>query len=377
MDNCINPSVDLHNLTSVSSHSTPIQSNTNIDTEDCNEKQIGHLEELSDSEYFEPEPEPSTDEKPQCKFNPDYELISEHDSQLSVLENKSNEEIKDTRTYFEPDPESWGTSNPFMDDLSTTDADNFFKHQKTDLIKKTELSDSKIADLTDKDSLINEELKTDFREGSEDESVVSGIETDKSKLRKNNTVEDFETEADKSELKQRKKSRAPPPPSRLNLSTDQADSSIDTEHELSKEPEKVDSFFPTSLNISEDRPTEDGHIFYRSPGFDESLILSSPSSYPSVTPEIRLQRSLSPLLQQSSQLIKEKPVPFQHPTKVLTHSQGISRLRTYSNEDDSNDPTEGGNTTEHLEPSSLSKCPHCTIHSWLPHSPSCPKLKKK
>ncbi len=24
-----------------------------------------------------------------------------------------------------------------------------------------------------------------------------------------------------------------------------------------------------------------------------------------------------------------------------------------------------------------SKCPHCTIHSWLPHSPHCQKVKKK
>ena len=368
MANCIDPCVDLHNLTSVSSYSLPIQSSTNIGTEGCNEKQIRPSEEISDSEYFEPENEPSTDEKPQFKSDPDDGLIFEHDSQLSDFEYKSNEEIKDTRTYSEPDPESWGNSNPFIDDLSQTDTDNLFKHQKTDLITKIEFSDSKNADLTTiEDSLINKELKTDFSEVFK-ESLVTTVETEKS---------DFEVEEEKSELKQRKKSRAPPPPTGLYLSTGQVGSNDDIGHELTKEPEKVDFYSPIVSNISEDRSTEDGHIFYRSPGFDESLLLSSPSSYPSVTPEIRLQRSLSPLLQQSSQLIKEKPVPFQHPTKVLNHSQGISRLRPYSNEDDFIDSTEGGNTTENLESSSLSKCPHCTIHSWLPHSPSCPKLKKK
>ena len=27
--------------------------------------------------------------------------------------------------------------------------------------------------------------------------------------------------------------------------------------------------------------------------------------------------------------------------------------------------------------SSPSKCPHCTIHSWLPHSPQCPKWNNR
>ena len=142
-----------------------------------------------------------------------------------------------------------------------------------------------------------------------------------------------------------------------------------------------------------------GTVLYRSPGYPG--ISRSP-----LTPDIRLQRSLSPLLDQSADsqlvrepppsqtdqlIIREKPVPFPtptfssedvrqktaSPTRIITTSrEGITRLRTYvtAPEDQPEDEVAGH------EPGAsgpASKCPHCTIHTWLPHSPSCPKIKKK
>ena len=83
------------------------------------------------------------------------------------------------------------------------------------------------------------------------------------------------------------------------------------------------------------------------------------------------------------QPIKESILPFPT-TKILTQSPstGITRLRKYDcMEDDPaatlatppTDPTVPplSARAEYLPTASSSKCPHCTIHNWLPHSPGC------
>jgi len=219
-------------------------------------------------------------------------------------------------------------------------------------------------------------------------------------------------------IKSAKKTRAPQPPldetnpflvksesvHSMQSLLSQSDSSMGSEQ---TKPSSKD--FLARLNRNDGGG--EGAVLYRSPGYPG--ITESP-----LTPDIRLQRSLSPLLgyQQfpsdqlmiqekqvpfpnptnpsSDQLIQEKPVPFpnptnpscdqliqekpvafSNPTKIITTSRtGITRLRRYTNEADSDEPQRVPAPEDEGAPS---RCPHCDIHSWLPHSPSCPKLKKK
>jgi len=135
--------------------------------------------------------------------------------------------------------------------------------------------------------------------------------------------------------------------------------------------------------------SEEGHILYQSPGYSTNLELNNPTSYPALatdrpmSPELRLKRSLSPLTEPIPEQIKEKPVPLSYPTKVITNAQGITRIRTYSTDKDTIQSKEDTDLAgiavpvEDTTASASSRCPHCTIHNWLPHSPQCPKLKKK
>merc|ERR1719300_1958242 len=138
-----------------------------------------------------------------------------------------------------------------------------------------------------------------------------------------------------------------------------------------------------SLESEED---DTGTILYRSPG------------YPTISSELP---------------IKERPVPFSS-TRIFTHSPmtGITRLRRYDVEEEEQsgkrmvqeeprarklfveEPNIGKFTGENLKEkrftleekisksppvpppraeylgnSQSSRCPHCTIHTWLPHSP--------
>ena len=182
-------------------------------------------------------------------------------------------------------------------------------------------------------------------------------------------------------IKSAKKTRAPQPPldetnpflvksesvHSMQSLLSQSDSSMGSEQ---TKPSSKDFLARINRNDGGD----EGAVLYRSPGYPG--ITESP-----LTPDIRLQRSLSPLLgyQQfpSDQLmIQEKQVPFPNPTKIITTSRtGITRLRRYTNEADSDEPQVVPGAPE--DEGAPSRCPHCDIHSWLPHSPSCPKLKKK
>lgn len=188
-----------------------------------------------------------------------------------------------------------------------------------------------------------------------------------------------------------KKARAPPPPvvsrSESSQSVRNTDGPLESLTSLVRKPE--DFIERISRNPIDE---ESSKVLYQSPGFNDKLSLANPSHYPSLanspplSPESRLKRNMA--LLSPEPLIKETPVPFQTPTKVLTYSprQGITRLRTYANTEESPsreasklDVASGDVTRveESGEPSTASRCPHCTIHNWLPHSPSCPKIKKK
>jgi len=107
----------------------------------------------------------------------------------------------------------------------------------------------------------------------------------------------------------------------------------------------------SSLDIpNNNKDEDDGRVLYQSPG------------YPSLSTN-------------SWQPIKEKSPPFST-TRMITQSPntGLTRIRKYqSDEDDIQGATTPPpvTTTDNLVTPISSKCPHCTIHTWLPHSPGC------
>ena len=121
------------------------------------------------------------------------------------------------------------------------------------------------------------------------------------------------------------------------------------------------------LELSEDDKDE-GKVLYQSPVY--------PTLYTTLKDDLA-----------DAQPINERILPFPI-TKILTHSPstGITRLRKYDCMED--DPahilaTPPTNPTvpplspraEYLGTTSSRKCPHCTIHNWLPHSPGCSNKK--
>jgi len=175
---------------------------------------------------------------------------------------------------------------------------------------------------------------------------------------------------------------------RLNLSL----VSSKEEHGVGVEAQRRSGERTGATPLLESEEDDTGTILYRSPG------------YPTISSELP---------------IKERPVPFSS-TRIFTHSPmtGITRLRRYDVEEEEQsgkslfqeeprarklfveEPTIGKFTGENLKEkkftleekisksppvpppraeylgnSQSSRCPHCTIHTWLPHSPGCSNKK--
>ena len=139
--------------------------------------------------------------------------------------------------------------------------------------------------------------------------------------------------------------------------------------------------------VRTDQEEEEGKVFYRSPGY------SAPRSRTVVqisSPDPPIQEKVSPFTQPEDDerrtRMRREEIRSPSPTRIFTSSGGITRLRTYSPpplEDSAPLPSSPlpprsellGSSTR--SPEGQSRCPHCTIHAWLPHSPSCANKNAK
>ena len=130
---------------------------------------------------------------------------------------------------------------------------------------------------------------------------------------------------------------------------------------------------------------EDSQVFYRSPGYPappRSRSITQISSSAAVLPEQPIREKVTRTEEvEEERLVRRRreEIPTSpSATRIFTSSGGITRLRTYS-------PPPVDESSSSLAPSSpgllprseaLPRCPHCTIHAWLPHSPGCPNKSK-
>ena len=245
----------------------------------------------------------------------------------------------------------------------------------------------------------------DANEGVDDEHIYEDIDdlrtrTSQMKLRQLEDASKDETGSDESLSKPKsgKKSRAPLPPGissslSSSLSSSPGVSSFaGSNSNLVQPDERIRHLTPVRMFEEEEgeKKEEGGQVFYRSPGYP------APPRSRSIT-----QISTSANTTLPEQPIKEKVTPFTRteevgeeerfvrrrreeiptspsPTRIFTSSGGITRLRTYS-------PPPVDESSSSMTPSSpgllprsetLPRCPHCTIHAWLPHSPGCANKSK-
>merc|ERR1719234_61671 len=196
-----------------------------------------------------------------------------------------------------------------------------------------------------------------------------------------------------SKPKSGKKSRAPLPPGvSSSLSSSPAVSSfVGSSLNLVQPEERIRHLTP--VRMSEE---EDGQVFYRSPGYpapprSRSITQISTSAPTTTLPDDQpIKETVTPFTGGTEGVVEEEEeryvrrrreeVPTSPSlTRVFTSSGGITRLRTYS------PPPVDDESSSSLTPSSpgllprsetMPRCPHCTIHAWLPHSPGCPNKSK-
>ena len=302
---------------------------------------VEDLNDVSDTEFFDPEEENETFDKENS--NVDY-----HTGEDEMYEDFTTN-IKDTEQKLEESPvKSLNISkaeplNPFDEDDDDTAAD-------LSMDEPTESESSNLTTVVEAAWIGPESVTTE-----EAPLVLDAAPIDLSAAA---AVIDIEIPAVK--VKSVKKTRAPPPP--------------EDESPLARSARLRADDFISRMSADEENDEEGGKVLYQSRGFsstDPSLSLSkSPESFqPPLSPEARLKFGLSKLTEGP---IKETPVPFKSPgTRLFTSTHGITKLRTFYPDDDATPEDAGGSVP------AAAKCPHCTIHSWLPHSPSCPKLKRK
>ena len=319
----------------------PVDSNLQLPADDLND--------VSDSEFFDPEEENESE-------NDDIEQFKDTKVEDNVYEDiTSQTEIKDiTENEVKPTESSLNT-------IVTTPLNPFDMEDEEDLSEPSESESSNLLTVVDSKWVEPEALKCApapvIPETASTEPPSIDISTA------------AETEAKplvtKIQIRSAKKTRAPPPPT-------------EDESLLVRSARiKADDFISRMTN-KEDSEEGGGKVLYQSPGFTSTKDLDDFPNRP-LSPEARLKHGLSKLTEGATDLpIKETPVPFQPPpgTRLFTTTHGITKLRTYYPEDEG--AAQGlADQVEGEEGATAPRCPHCTIHSWLPHSPSCPKLKKK
>ena len=223
--------------------------------------------------------------------------------------------------------------------------------------------------------------------------------TSQMKLRQLEEASKDETGSDDSLSKPKsgKKSRAPLPPgisSSLSSSLSSSpgvSSFLGSNSNLVQPEERIRHLTPVRMLEEEDKKEEeDGQVFYRSPGYPaphrSRSITQISTSVPTLSPDQPIKEKVTPFtgteeVEEEERFVRRRreEVPTSpSPTRIFTSSGGITRLRTYS-------PPPVDETSSALTPSSpgllprsetLPRCPHCTIHAWLPHSPGCPNKSK-
>jgi len=148
--------------------------------------------------------------------------------------------------------------------------------------------------------------------------------------------------------------------------------------------ERIRHLTPVRLLEEEDKKAEsnkeedEGQVFYRSPGYPApprsrsvTKITISGSAPPKAAMEVEEER----LVRRRREEVPTSPSP----TRIFTSSGGITRLRTYSPPppvDESSSPLPPSSPGLLPRSEAVPRCPHCTIHAWLPHSPGCPNKFK-
>ena len=319
--------------------------NGNIQVDSTLQLPADDLNDVSDSEFFDPEEENEPD-------NEDAEQFEDTKVEYNVYEDiTSQTEIKDmTENEVKPSESSLNT-------MVTTPLNPFDMEDEEDLSEPSESESSNLLTVVDSNWIEPEAVKCApapvILEAASAESpsieISPVIETEEKPL------------VTKIQIRSAKKTRAPPPPT-------------EDESLLARTARiKADDFISRMTN-KEDTEEGGGKVLYQSPGFT-----STKDDFPNrpLSPEARLKHGLAKLTEGTTDLpIKETPVPFQPPpgTRLFTTTHGITKLRTYYPEDEGGAQ---GPEDQVEEGTAAPRCPHCTIHSWLPHSPSCPKLKKK
>ena len=239
-------------------------------------------------------------------------------------------------------------------------------------------------------------------EDDESEHIYEDIDdlrtrTSQMRLRQLEDASKDETGSDDSLSKPKsgKKSRAPLPPGvSSSLSSSPAVSSLaGSSSNLVQPEERIRHLTPVKMS-KEKEEEEDGQVFYRSPGYpapprSRSITQISTSAPPTLPDDQPIKEKVSPFTggkedmedegERSVRRRREEAPTSPSPTRIFTSSGGITRLRTYS------PPPVDDESSSSLTPSSpgllprsetLPRCPHCTIHAWLPHSPGCPNKSK-
>ena len=234
-----------------------------------------------------------------------------------------------------------------------------------------------------------------------DEHIYEDIDdlrtrTSQMKLRQLEDASKDETGSDESLSKPKsgKKSRAPLPPGissslSSSLSSSPGVSSFaGSNSNLVQPDERIRHLTPVRMFEEEEKKEEDGQVFYRSPGYPappRSRSITQISASAPTLPEQPIREKVTPFtrteVEDEERFVRRRreEVPTSpSPTRIFTSSGGITRLRTYS-------PPPVDESSSSLTPSSpgllprsetLPRCPHCTIHAWLPHSPGCPNKSK-
>ena len=184
-----------------------------------------------------------------------------------------------------------------------------------------------------------------------------------------------------------KKTRAPLPP---NFDSPCDDPFSRQTNNISKDDEvdngETDIIADLPVTNEVDETDNEGKILYRSPGYPSLSSLYDKESSDkvieekSVFPSSRIRKYQ--FEDEDPSQIREKKSFDTLPSRYGEEHRSIFYASEETNEARSNDT---GRTSEGLRPreeylsssatSSSSRCPHCTIHTWLPHSPGCKNKK--
>ena len=322
-------------------------------------------------------------EQPSCSVDPEEDVIEDQHLQKEIEDAIQNEDIGavDVKTSGPPDS-SVPSPASRIPTAFRSGLELGLTSKKVDSFEKRKGSqDSNEAQDNDGSEHIYEDID-DLRARTSHMKIKQLEEASK---------DDNCSDDSSSKPKSGKKSRAPLPPgvssslsSSLSSSPGGVSSFAGSSTNLVQQEERIRHLTPVRLLEEEEKKAEnnkeedEGQVFYRSPGYPApprsrsvTKITISGSAPPDAAMEVEEER----LVRRRREEVPTSPSP----TRIFTSSGGITRLRTYS------PPPPVDESSSSLPPSSpgllprseaVPRCPHCTIHAWLPHSPGCPNKFK-